>query len=558
MLNLVKSCHDLALSIFDRIPGIKVLILDKETIQQISLVLSQTELLEKEVFLTQMIDSTNKETFLHFSGIYFVRPNRENISILCNELKNPLFKEYYINFTGCVSPQILQKIAVSDERDSVKRIKEINMDFNVVNCDLFSLNMNYFFSMYQLPSQWTTYEETLFSRVIDGLYSASLHLREVPVIRFLVNSPLCRNIAFAVERRLVDSHPIDMISGEDANNKAEPEESKSESCVLLILDRREDPVTPLLTQWTYQAMIHELLEIKQNKVQLSSGGKSEEIVVSEQYDTFFRDHMYDNFGDIGFSIRDLVNNHQDLSLRSQNLETIQDIRRFVEMYPEFKKEYNSIYKHVNILHELSKIIQERDLMKISAIEQDMIVTDSVGEHSREVGELLSQDNVSPFDKLRLSLLYALKYQKEEIQINNFKHQIGQHAGYIDKLLQISGENCRTSDLFLNKTLFNIAKNTISKSTNTNIYIQHKTLLYNILENLIKGKLKSSRFPSTDSFCPNKRPQRIMVFIVGGVTFEEARDANVIKNLYDVEIILGGTKILNSKHFIDEIEWLLNS
>lgn len=32
--------------------------------------------------------------------------------------------------------------------------------------------------------------------------------------------------------------------------------------LLLILDRRNDPVTPLLTQWTYQAMVHELLEIQ--------------------------------------------------------------------------------------------------------------------------------------------------------------------------------------------------------------------------------------------------------------------------------------------------------
>ena len=39
--------------------------------------------------------------------------------------------------------------------------------------------------------------------------------------------------------------------------------------ILLILDRREDPVTPLLTQWTYQAMVHELLGIRNGRVDLS-------------------------------------------------------------------------------------------------------------------------------------------------------------------------------------------------------------------------------------------------------------------------------------------------
>ncbi len=29
--------------------------------------------------------------------------------------------------------------------------------------------------------------------------------------------------------------------------------------LLLILDRSDDPLTPLLNQWTYQAMVHELL-----------------------------------------------------------------------------------------------------------------------------------------------------------------------------------------------------------------------------------------------------------------------------------------------------------
>lgn len=39
--------------------------------------------------------------------------------------------------------------------------------------------------------------------------------------------------------------------------------------ILLILDRRSDPVTPLLNQWTYQAMVHELLGISNGRVDLS-------------------------------------------------------------------------------------------------------------------------------------------------------------------------------------------------------------------------------------------------------------------------------------------------
>ena len=44
--------------------------------------------------------------------------------------------------------------------------------------------------------------------------------------------------------------------------------TSSSSVLVLLLDRRMDPVTPLLNQWTYQAMIHEAFGIKNNVVVL--------------------------------------------------------------------------------------------------------------------------------------------------------------------------------------------------------------------------------------------------------------------------------------------------
>jgi len=39
--------------------------------------------------------------------------------------------------------------------------------------------------------------------------------------------------------------------------------------ILLLVDRRNDPITPLLNQWTYQAMVHELLGLVNGRVDLS-------------------------------------------------------------------------------------------------------------------------------------------------------------------------------------------------------------------------------------------------------------------------------------------------
>ena len=36
--------------------------------------------------------------------------------------------------------------------------------------------------------------------------------------------------------------------------------------LLLLLDRKNDPLTPLLTPWTYQAIVHEVLGLFNNRV----------------------------------------------------------------------------------------------------------------------------------------------------------------------------------------------------------------------------------------------------------------------------------------------------
>lgn len=100
--------------------------------------------------------------------------------------------------------------------------------------------------------------------------------------------------------------------------------------LLLIVDRLDDPVTPLLSQWTYQvrgaqvgaahdsgdvsrasranampnlsqAMVHELLTIDNNRVDLRSvsskiAKENQELVLSAEQDAFFAAQMYSNYG----------------------------------------------------------------------------------------------------------------------------------------------------------------------------------------------------------------------------------------------------------------------
>jgi hypothetical protein len=79
---------------------------------------------------------------------------------------------------------------------------------------------------------------------------------------------------------------------------------------LFIVDRREDPITPLLNQWTYQAMIHEILGINNNRVDLKHienlAPEMKEVVLSSEDDPFYKDIMFKNFGDVAEAIHGLV------------------------------------------------------------------------------------------------------------------------------------------------------------------------------------------------------------------------------------------------------------
>ena len=78
----------------------------------------------------------------------------------------------------------------------------------------------------------------------------------------------------------------------------------------MICDRKEDPVTPLLNQWTYQAMVHELIGIKDNRVDLRHvehlSEEMKEVVLSGIDDPFYRRAMHLNFGDLSNEIQSLV------------------------------------------------------------------------------------------------------------------------------------------------------------------------------------------------------------------------------------------------------------
>jgi len=86
---------------------------------------------------------------------------------------------------------------------------------------------------------------------------------------------------------------------------------------------------------------------------------------------FFKNNMYLNFGDLGVNIKNYVNEFQNRHHNSVNIESISDMKKFVEEYPEFKKLSGNVSKHVTLVSELSRLVSQNSLLEVSELEQNL-------------------------------------------------------------------------------------------------------------------------------------------------------------------------------------------
>ena len=66
---------------------------------------------------------------------------------------------------------------------------------------------------------------------------------------------------------------------------------------LVIYDRREDPVTPLIYNWSYQSMVHEFVGIDENSIKIPTDAKKAEIFARQSDDDFLDKNWNKNYGE---------------------------------------------------------------------------------------------------------------------------------------------------------------------------------------------------------------------------------------------------------------------
>lgn len=137
------------------------------------------------------------------------------------------------------------------------------------------------------------------------------------------------------------------------------------------------------------------------------------------------------------------------------------------------------------------------------------------------------------------------------------------AGLVSKLLtyhhslqQSASTGSGITELFESAGLFSAAGSRFKGLKGVeNVYTQHSPLLETTLHQLVKGKLRETQYPFVEGGGTTRdKPQDVIVFIVGGATYEEAKMvAGINASTPGVRVVLGGTTVHNAATFMEEVE-----
>lgn len=554
--------------------SIRVLILDNNTSSIISLVSTQSDLLKREIYLVDRLENLDRDKLRNLKCILFLKPTDMTITYLSNEIVNPKYSNYNIYFNNIISKTRLERLAESDDLEIVDKVAEVFLDYYVLNKSLYTAtSIINPFSMTDLQA----WDSVSFENSLQSLSSLLLSLNMKPQIKYESNSKMASKLANAINYEINTNSQLfdELIPKRDIPP------------LLLILDRKNDPITPLLFPWTYQSMINELLGINNNNnsVDLSHlsnvGNELRTVIMNETQDSFFSKSMFMNFGELSKLLKDYVDDYKVKTKTNSNISSIKDMKFFLENYPEYKKMSLNLSKHMLLTSEIDKQIKNHRIWESGEFEQNMCSNNEFSHHDDDIKELenflFDKPNsegkqCEPLEenqKLKLLSLYALKYETftnnqtmsllQRLNNSSFSRFIKVLLSYCGNKQRIIGDE---GNIFNhlggnhNGPTNHVAAlfSNISGSNNqvNNAFMQHEPRIVSILHKLLKGKLGSS-YSNVGNYPDKLPPREVVVFIIGGVCYEEARFIDELnKTIDDVRIVIGGTHTINSKGFMDNL------
>ncbi|KAF7549543.1 hypothetical protein G7046_g8315 [Stylonectria norvegica] len=368
--------------------------------------------------------------------IYLLEPSPQNIQGITNDLQKGLYSPAYINFLSSLPRVLLEdfatQTATAGTSDQIAQLFDQYLNFIVAEPDLFSLGMQNEHTYWALNSATTSDAELdrVVDRIVSGLFSVIVTMGVIPIIR-CPKGAAAEMVAARLDRKLRDhilNSKDNLFSNPRSNTSTGTPTSRP---VLILLDRNVDLIPMLSHSWTYQSLVHDVLNMKLNRITIETSteeggpGKS---TTKKAYDLTSNDFFWSKNAGVPFpqvaedidaeltkykedtasitkktGVTDLEDLQNDTSASAQHLKAA------ITLLPEMRERKGVLDMHMNILAALLTGIKNRQLDNYFQIEENVIK-----QTKAQIMEIIKDENkgTEPVDKLRLFVIWFLSTEQE--------------------------------------------------------------------------------------------------------------------------------------------------
>merc|ERR1712106_396261 len=554
----------------------RVLVVDKLSIRVVSSCTKMHQLSAEGVTIVETLEKA-RQPMPSMEAIYLLTPTEESVNTLISDFQSSTsstYKAAHVYFTEAIPDQLFKSLSRSGAAKKMKSLVEVNISFTPYESQVFSLDCQPSYSLFN-SGKGTPAQSSYILKMAEQLATLCSTLEEFPSIRYRGECDGTRQLAMVLQDRL-DKYKADQPSMGEG-----PEKAKSQ---LIILDRGFDITSPLLHELTFQAMAYDLLDIHNDvyKYEASQGVMKE--VILDENDDLWEELRHQHIAVVSQNVtKKLKKFNSDKRIQSgPDKSSIRDLAQMIKKMPQHQAELATFSTHLHMAEECMKHYQGY-IDKLCKVEQDLAMgTDAEGEkikdQMRNIVPVLLDQNVTISDKIRIILLYIQSKNgiSEENLIKLVQHaQIPQ-----EKTLAIRN----MANLGVNVVVDGTRGRTWSMRRRERVTEQTYQMsrwtpqVKDIVEDAIEGKLDANHFPflsdqrqgANKTAAPasnrygrwhkDKAEQgsrnigRIIVFIVGGISLNEARAAyEVTKERSSWEVIIGGdTAALTPASFLETV------
>ncbi|XP_009865564.1 PREDICTED: syntaxin-binding protein 3 [Apaloderma vittatum] len=534
-----------------------------------------TDLLAEGITVVENVYK-NREPVPHMKAIYFITPTKKSVDGLIDDFitkSSSRYKAAYVYFTDFCPDNLFNKIKSSCAK-SIRRCKEINISFFPYESQVFTLNVpDAFYRCYSPALEKTKERDAVMQVMAEQIVTLCATLNENPGVRYKsAPSDRASKLAQLVENNLENYYKTDEKSQIKAKTNSQ----------LIIIDRGFDPVSTVLHELTFQAMAYDLLPIENDTYKYKTegpAGKEREAILEEDDDLWVK-IRHKHIADVIEEIPKLLKEVSSKRKETEGKLSVSALAQLMKKMPHYRKEISKVrVVHLNLAEDcMSKF--KSNIERLCKTEQDLALgTDAEGQKVKDsmrvlLPVLLNKSHES-YDKIRAILLYIFSTN-------------GTTQENLDKLIQnVHIES--DSDMIRNWKYLDVP--VISSSTAQ----QHKhprrdrsseetfqlsrwtPVIKDVMEDAIENKLDSKDWPYC-SQCPptwngsgavsarhkpkasyqdeRKSRARLIIFVIGGITYSEMRSAYEVSQAYkSCEVVIGSTHILTPKRLLDEVKSL---